>query len=64
LFWKRLREEMSFEYEEIDIDTPRGSELAKSHNLTSVPTTLINGRAYFVGTPEKNRAITILKSFE
>lgn len=55
---------MSFEYAEIDIDTPRGGELAKSHNLTSVPTTLINGRAYFVGTPEKNRVITILKSFE
>ncbi len=57
-------EEVSFEYEEIDIDTPRGRKIAKSQNLTSVPTTLINGRAYFVGTPEKERAITILKSLE
>lgn len=61
-FWTRLRDEVLFEYEEIDIDSPAGRELARRHHISSVPTTLIDGRAYFVGTPEKTRATSILKS--
>lgn len=61
-FWSSLRDEIAFEYEEIDIDSPAGRELAKRHQISSVPTTLIDGRAYFVGTPEKLRAISILKA--
>lgn len=61
-FWKKLRNDIPFQYEEIDIETDRGREIAERHNIKTVPTTLINGRTYFVGTPEKSRAIQVLKS--
>lgn len=61
-FWKKLQSDFPFQYEEIDIDSAQGRELAERHNIKSVPTTLINGRSYFVGTPEKARAIQVLKS--
>ncbi len=61
-FWNRLRQEVPFNYEEIDIDSPRGKELAERYNIKSVPTSLVNDRPYFVGVPEKQRAMTLLKS--
>ena len=61
-FWSRLRQEIPFNYEEIDIDTPRGKELAERFNIRSVPTTLVGDRPYFVGVPERQRAISLLKS--
>ncbi|MHB1604833.1 MAG: glutaredoxin family protein [Leptospirales bacterium] len=61
-FWKKLKNEIPFEYEEIDIDSDQGRELALRHKIKSVPTTLVNGRSYFVGIPEKSRALQVLKS--
>ena len=61
-FWQRLRQEVSFSYEEIDIDSPRGKELAERYNIRSVPTSLVNNRPYFVGVPERQRALSLLKS--
>lgn len=54
--------EISFSYEEIDIDSDRGKELAERYHIRSVPTSLVNGRPYFVGVPEKQRAVSLLKS--
>ena len=61
-FWNRLRGEIPFSYEEIDIESERGKEMAQRYNRRSVPTSLVNGRPYFVGVPEKQRAISLLKS--
>ena len=61
-FWTRLRQEIPFSYEEIDIDTPRGKELAERFNIRSVPTTLVGDRPYFVGVPDRQQAISLLKS--
>jgi thiol-disulfide isomerase/thioredoxin len=61
-FWTRLRQEIPFSYEEIDIDTPRGKELAERFGIRSVPTTLVGDRPYFVGVPDRQRAISLLKS--
>lgn len=61
-FWNRLRGEIPFSYEEIDIESVRGKEMAQRYNIRSVPTSLVNGRPYFVGVPEKQRAISLLKS--
>lgn len=61
-FWSRLRQEHPFTYEEIDIESDRGKELALRHNIQSVPTSLVNGRPYFVGTPEKQRALSLLRN--
>ena len=61
-FWTRLRQEIPFSYEEIDIDTPRGKELAERFSIRSVPTTLVGDRPYFVGVPDRQRAISLLKS--
>ena len=63
-FWKSLRNDISFQYEEINIDSERGKELAQRHSIQSVPTTLVNGRVYFVGKPEKTRAIHLLKTLK
>lgn len=60
-FWTRLRQEVPFTYEEIDIDSERGKELAERYNIRSVPTSLVNGRPYFVGVPEKQRALSLIK---
>ena len=61
-FWKNLRNDIPFQYEEIDIDSEKGKEMAERLSIQSVPTTLVNGRVYFVGKPEKSRAIQVLKS--
>ncbi len=61
-FWKSLQNDIPFQYEEIDIDSERGRDLARRHSIQSVPTTLVNDRVYFVGKPEKSRAVHILKS--
>ncbi len=61
-FWKNLRNDIPFQYEEINIDSEKGKEIAERLSIQSVPTTLVNGRVYFVGKPEKSRAIQVLKS--
>ena len=61
-FWSRLKQEISFTYEEIDIESERGKDLAERLNIRSVPTSIINGRPYFVGVPEKQRATALLRN--
>jgi len=61
-FWSRLRQEVSFSYEEIDIESEKGKELAERYNIRSVPASLVNGRPYFVGIPEKQRALALLRN--
>lgn len=56
-FWKDLKSEYDFEYEEIDVETPEGQELIEKYGIVGVPTTLIDGEIAFTGVPKKAEAI-------
>ena len=58
--WKSMRSEYEFEYEEVDIDTERGQELAGKHSIMGVPTTIIDDEVIFVGVPEKDEAVSMI----
>ncbi|AAM04785.1 TPA: thioredoxin family protein [Methanosarcina acetivorans] len=56
-FWKDLKTEYDFEYEEIDVENPEGQALIEKHGIVGVPTTLIDGEPAFTGLPKKADAI-------
>ena len=58
--WRELKEKYDFEYEEVDLDTPEGKELASKFNIRSIPTTIIDDEIVFVGVPEREKASNIL----
>ncbi|MBI5182838.1 MAG: hypothetical protein HY999_00530 [Nitrospinae bacterium] len=55
-FWKELSKSGVFEYEEVDISSPIGRQLAKTHSIESVPVTFIDGKIAFHGLPTRNDA--------
>lgn len=55
--WNDLKSEYDFEYEEIDVETPKGQELIEKYGIVGVPTTLIDGEIAFTGVPKKAEAI-------
>ena len=60
--WEEVKKEAKFDYEEIDIETPKGRELIEKHTVMSVPTTILqdeSGRqkVAFVGVPSKQKAL-------
>lgn len=59
-FWKDLKSEYDFEYEEIDVETPEGQTLIDKYGIAGVPTTIIDGRVAFVGLPKKADAINAI----
>jgi len=54
--WKELRVKYSFNYREIDINSPDGQELANRHSVRAVPATIIDGRLTFIGVPPRQSA--------
>ena len=63
--WKDLKNQYNFDYEEIDATTPKGQELVTKFSVMAVPTTIIekNGKqsVAFIGIPQKERAVQILR---
>jgi glutaredoxin len=57
--WRELHEQCDFEYEEVELDTPEGKELAKKFNIRSIPTTIIDDKVAFVGVPDKAQASNV-----
>lgn len=55
--WRSLRDQLGFDYSEVDISSDEGERLVQAYNILSVPTTLIDGRVSFVGVPEREKAI-------
>ena len=60
-FWRNLREKYKFDYQEIDIDTKKGSTFAEKYFILSAPTTVINDKVAFAGLPNREERIKILK---
>jgi thioredoxin 1 len=56
-FWKELKSEHNFEYEEINVESPEGQALVEKYGIVGVPTTLIDGELAFTGLPKKADAI-------
>ncbi len=59
--WRAVREEHRFKFEEVDITSLRGRELAAAHNIFTTPTTLINDRVAFRGVPKPEHAAAMMK---
>lgn len=59
--WRELREKYGFEYEEVELDTPEGKELAAKFKIRSIPATIINDKVTFVGVPELDKAIKAIE---
>ncbi len=57
-FWKDLKSEYDFEYEEIYVETPEGQALIDKYGIVGVPTTIIDGEVAFTGLPKKADAIS------
>ena len=52
-----MESEYNFEYEEIDVETPKGQALIDKYGIIGVPTTIIDGEVAFTGLPKKAEAI-------
>ena len=60
-FWRQLKEENQFPYEEIDIESDEGQKLLQAHSIRSVPTTLIDGEiALTASVPSRDEALKLL----
>lgn len=59
--WREVRKERQFKFEEVDITSPRGREMAATHNIFTTPTTLINGRVAFRSVPKLDHAAAKMK---
>lgn len=58
--WRELQDQADFDYEEVEITTARGRELAAQHGIMSTPVTLINGEVVFRGEPARDEALAIV----
>lgn len=54
--WREVRAEHRFKFEEIDIASPHGRELAARHNIFITPTTLVDDRVAFRSVPKRDHA--------
>ncbi len=59
--WRKIHAERGIQFEEIDITSPRGRELAATHNIFTTPTTLINDRVAFRSVPKPEHAAAMMK---
>lgn len=60
--WSELKQTNNFDYEEVDATSPKGQQIVQQFGIMSVPTTIIDGRVEFIGIPDKNKAITLVKN--
>jgi glutaredoxin len=58
--WRMLQDQADFDYEEVDITTKRGRELAARYGIMRTPVTLINGEVTFRGVPSPDEALAIV----
>ena len=60
--WNELRKEYPFDYEEVNLTSPRGMEYVKKHAIHSVPATIIDENVAFFGLPEREKAKEAVRS--
>jgi thioredoxin 1 len=65
IFWKELRDEYGFDYEEIDAMTKKAQKYIQDLSIMSVPTAVVedNGKfsVKFFGTPSKAKVLEAIE---
>jgi len=65
VFWRELKNEYKFEYEEIDALTKLGQSLVKDFSILSVPAAIIQQdgqkEVTFIGLPPKQKVVETIK---
>ena len=65
VFWRELKSEYPFEYEEIDALTELGQSLAKDFSIMSVPAAIVqeDGKeeVTFIGLPPKQKVVETIR---
>ena len=59
--WRGLQDQADFDYEEVDITTKQGRELAARYGIMRTPVTLINGEVTFRGAPSFDEALAAVR---
>jgi thioredoxin 1 len=66
VFWRELKDEYKFDYEELDAASDMGKKHVDNFSIMSVPTAIVqNGNhepILFTGTPSKQKAVDALTS--
>ena len=60
-FWRELQGSVDFEYEEVDAESEKGTQLIWRYSIAGVPTTIINGRMLLLGVPTHERVEKLLR---
>ncbi len=60
-FFRGLKKEYKFDYEEIEATTLKGQRLVEKYCIMSVPTTIIDSKLIFTGVPSKEKVIEAIK---
>jgi len=59
--WRKLQDQADFDYEEVNITTKQGRELAARYGIMRTPVTLINGEVAFRGAPSFDEALAAVR---
>lgn len=62
--FEKLKAEMDFNYEYIDINSENGRGLVKRFNITDVPKIIYQDKIIFHGLPSENKLLKILNIYE
>jgi thioredoxin 1 len=61
MFWRELRDRIGFAYEEVDIESRAGNELASRLGIRSVPTAILGGSIVLATEPDPERIVQLLE---
>lgn len=62
--WQAVGEKYRFRLEEVDIVSPRGRDLAATHNVFTTPAAVVNGHIVLRGVPSLDRALEAVRPVE
>ncbi len=58
--WRELKATVSFDYHEVDVESIRGQELVERYSISSVPTSILDGKVVLHGVPVRSHAEQLL----
>jgi glutaredoxin len=58
--WRQVHEQVDFKFEDVDITSPRGRDLAARHNIFTTPAAIVNERVVLRGTPDLEKALAVV----
>lgn len=61
--WRQVHELVDFQFEAVDITSPRGRNLAARHNIFRTPTTIVDDDVVIPGTLDLEDALAVVHPF-